>query len=158
MEFQICNSWWRHQMETFSALLAICAGNSPVTGELPAQRPVTRSFDVFFELGLNERLSKKSWGFWFETPSRPLWCHSNGFFLVVVLLLCETLSVILQTLKDINQRMPVTVAEYFVRTEYYQMLPVKHRRRLLWLTLSESTAWKICFAVFCFQITMSQVQ
>ena len=40
--------WWRHQMETFSALLAICAGNSPVTGEFPAQRPVTRSFDVLF--------------------------------------------------------------------------------------------------------------
>ena len=35
-------------METFSALLAICAGNSPVTGEFPAQRPVTRSFDIFF--------------------------------------------------------------------------------------------------------------
>ena len=35
-------------METFSALLAICAGSSPVTGEFPAQRPVTRSFDVFF--------------------------------------------------------------------------------------------------------------
>ena len=34
-------------METFSALLAICAGNSPVPGEFPAQRPVTRSFDVF---------------------------------------------------------------------------------------------------------------
>ena len=41
-------SWWRHQMETFSALLAICAGNSPVLGEFSAQRPVTRSFDVFF--------------------------------------------------------------------------------------------------------------
>ena len=40
------NSWWRHQMETFSALLALCAGNSPVTGEFPAQSPVTRSFDV----------------------------------------------------------------------------------------------------------------
>ena len=38
--------WWRHEMETFSALLALCAGNSPVTGEFPAQRPVTRSFDV----------------------------------------------------------------------------------------------------------------
>ena len=37
-------------METFSALLAICAGNSPVNGEFPAQRPVTRSFDVFFDL------------------------------------------------------------------------------------------------------------
>ena len=34
-------------MKTFSALLAICAGNSPVTGEFPAQRPVTRSFDIF---------------------------------------------------------------------------------------------------------------
>ena len=42
-------SWWRHQMETFSALLALCAGNSPVSGEFPAQRPVTRSFDVFFD-------------------------------------------------------------------------------------------------------------
>ena len=38
--------WWRHQMETFSVLLALCAGNSPVTGEFPTQRPVTRSFDV----------------------------------------------------------------------------------------------------------------
>ena len=45
--------WWRHQMETFPALLAICAGNSPVTGEFPAQRPVTRSFDVFFDPCLN---------------------------------------------------------------------------------------------------------
>ena len=43
-------SWWRHQMETFSASLAICVGNSPVPGEFPTQRPVTRSFDVFFDL------------------------------------------------------------------------------------------------------------
>ena len=50
------SSWWRHQMETFSVLLAICAGNSPVTGEFPSQRPVTRSFDVFFDLRLNKRL------------------------------------------------------------------------------------------------------
>ena len=49
---------WRHQMETFSALLALCAGNSPVTGEFPAQRPVTRSFDILFDLRLNKRLSK----------------------------------------------------------------------------------------------------
>ena len=47
-------------MEIFSGLLAICAGNSPVTGEFPAQRPVTQSFDVFFDLRLNERLSKHS--------------------------------------------------------------------------------------------------
>ena len=64
-------------METFPTLLAICAGNSPVTGEFPAQRPVTRSFDIFFDLRLNKRLSKQWWGWWFETPSRPLWRHSN---------------------------------------------------------------------------------
>ena len=66
---------WRHQMETFSMLLAICAGNSPVTGEFPTQRPVTQSFDVLFDLRLNKRLSKQWWGWWFEMPSCPLWCH-----------------------------------------------------------------------------------
>ena len=76
-----CNtSWWRHQMETFSALLALCAGNSPVIGEFPLQRPVTRSFDVFFDLPLNKQLSKQSWSWWFETPSCSLWCHCNDFF------------------------------------------------------------------------------
>ena len=94
-------------METFSALLAICAGNSPVHGEVPAQRPVTRSFDVFFDLRSNkrlskqwrgwwferqlsplwrhrnERLSKQGWGWWFETPLRPSWRHCNDLFCYV---------------------------------------------------------------------------
>ena len=65
-------------METFSALPAICAGNSPVVGEFPAQKLVTRSFDVFFDLRLNKRLSKHSWGWWFETLSRPLYSHCNN--------------------------------------------------------------------------------
>ena len=72
-------SWWRHQMETFSALLAICAENSLVPGEFPAQRPVTLSFDVSFDLRLNKRLSKQWWGWWFETLSHPLWRHRNVF-------------------------------------------------------------------------------
>ena len=67
-------------METFSAELAICAGNSPVPGEFPAQRPVTRSFDVFFDLRSNKQLSKKSWGWWFEMLSHPLWRHCNAFW------------------------------------------------------------------------------
>ena len=77
-------------METFSALLALCAANSPVTSEFPTQRPVTRNFDVFFDLRLNKQLSKQSWGWWFETPSCSLftedkatlvqvmaWCHQG---------------------------------------------------------------------------------
>ena len=75
------NSWWRHQMETFSALLVIGAGNSPVPGEFPAQRPVTRGFDVFFDLRLNKQLSEQWWGLWFEAPSPPLWRHRNVLFL-----------------------------------------------------------------------------
>ena len=71
-------AWWRHQMETFSALLLICAGNPPVPGEFPTQRPVTRSFDVYFDLRPNKRLSKQSWGWWVETLSRPFWRHRNG--------------------------------------------------------------------------------
>ena len=74
----VANSWWRHQMETISALLAICAGNSPVSGEFPAQRPVTRSFDVFFDLRMDGRLSKHSWSWWLDTLSCPLWRQSNG--------------------------------------------------------------------------------
>ena len=65
-----CYPWWRHQMETLFALLALCVGNSLVTGEFPSQRPVI--------CALNKRLSKQSWGWWFETPSRSLWRHCNA--------------------------------------------------------------------------------
>ena len=83
-------------MEPFSALMAICAGNSPVPGEFPTQRPVTRSFDVYFDLCPNKRLSKKSWGWWFETASCLLWRHRNDMeprmhiFAMYFQLPCET--------------------------------------------------------------------
>ena len=48
-------------------------------GEFPAQRPVTRSFDVFFDLSLKKRLSKQPWGWWFETPVLSLWRHRNVY-------------------------------------------------------------------------------
>ena len=57
--FSVLYSRWR-QMETFSVLLAFCAGNSPVISDFPSQRPVTRSFDVFFDLRLKKWLSKQS--------------------------------------------------------------------------------------------------
>ena len=76
LNFNTPLEWWRHQKET-SALLALDARNSPVTGEFPAQRPVTRSFNIFFDVRLNKRLSKQSWGWWFETTSRSLWRHRN---------------------------------------------------------------------------------
>ena len=73
--------WWRHQMETFSAILAICAGKSPASGDFPAQRPVTRSFDVCFDLCLNKRLRKQSRVWWFDTLSPPLW---RNFYAAII--------------------------------------------------------------------------
>ena len=70
------NKSWRHQIETFSALLALCAGNSPVTGEFPAQRLVTRSFDAFLSAP-EFPVGKQSWGWWCETSSHLLWRHYN---------------------------------------------------------------------------------
>ena len=57
-------------------------------GEFPTQRPVTRNCDVFFDLRPNKLLNKQSWGWWFETPSRPLWRHRNANF-TYILVLCE---------------------------------------------------------------------
>ena len=64
-------------METFSVLLELCVGNLPVPGEFPSQRPVTWSFDVFFDRRLNKQLSKQSSGWWLEMPLCPLWRHCN---------------------------------------------------------------------------------
>ena len=69
----IIKSWWRHQMETFSALLAICERNPPFTGGFPSQRPGTRSFDVFVDVRLNKWLRCR----WFKTHWRSLWRHCN---------------------------------------------------------------------------------
>ena len=60
-------TWWRHEMETFSALLSLCEGNPSVIGGFPSQRRVTRSVDAFFDLRLNKRSSKQSRRRWSET-------------------------------------------------------------------------------------------
>ena len=71
-------AWWRHQMETFSALLAICAGNSPHKGQWRGALMFFLPYlMLFFYLRLNKRLSKQWWGWWFETLSCPLWRHRN---------------------------------------------------------------------------------
>ena len=58
------HSWWRHQMETFSALLALCAGNSPVSGEFPAQRPLTAELWNFNQNIVCEMAAILSMGRW----------------------------------------------------------------------------------------------
>ena len=62
-----------------SRVTGLCVGNSPVTGEFPSQGPVTRSFDVFFDLRQNTRLYKQSRRRWFDTLSRSLWRHCNVY-------------------------------------------------------------------------------
>ena len=82
-EVSRCDSWWRRQMKTFSALLALCEWNPPITGDFPSHRPVTRSFDILFDLRLNKRLHKQSRRWWFETPSCSFWRHCNESFVAL---------------------------------------------------------------------------
>ena len=65
----------------------LCGEFTGHCGEFPAQRLVTRSFDVFFDLRLIKRLNKQSRGWWFETPSRPLWSHCNEILMCIFLCL-----------------------------------------------------------------------
>ena len=73
-------AWWRHQLETFSASLALCERNPPVAGGFSSNRPVTRSFDIFFGVRLDRRLRKQSRCRWFEMPWCSLWRHCNDLF------------------------------------------------------------------------------
>ena len=128
--------WWRHQMETFSALLANCAGNSPVTGEFSAQRPVTRSFDVFFDLRLNmlnKRLSKQSWGWWFETLSRSLWRLRNATCMYTVFFFST------QGKKDLISKISRSVSKQ-VNTIQIKM----SKNIAIWPILAELNPLKIC--------------
>ena len=67
------------ERETYHMMTPSKGNMFHVTG-FPSQRPVTQSFDVFFDLRLNKRLSKLSRRRWFETPSRPLWRHCNEIY------------------------------------------------------------------------------
>ena len=73
-----------HQWRGRSPMMTSSNGNifrvtGPLCGEFTGDRwPMTRSFDVFFDLRLNKPLSKQSWSWWFETPSRSLWRHNNA--------------------------------------------------------------------------------
>ena len=91
LQFVFMLARWRHQMETFSVLLALFVGNSPVTGEFPSQRPVTRSFDDFFDMRLNKRLSKQPKRRWFQMPSRSLWRQCNVYPRGIVVSVCSKL-------------------------------------------------------------------
>ena len=80
-------------------------GESPVPGEFPAQKPVTRSFHAFLDLRLNKPLSKQSWGWRFETLSHPSCRHCDdktaGYLIVYVELHEEVIS---QTHQLVNRR------------------------------------------------------
>ena len=76
-----CTSKWTMMTSSNGNIFRVAGhlcGEFTGPGEFPTQRPVTRSFDVFFDLRLNKRLSKQSWRWWFETPSWSLWRHRNA--------------------------------------------------------------------------------
>ena len=89
-------SWWRHQMETISALLALCKGNPPISGCFPSQKPEARRF----------WLRKRSRRRWFETPLRSIWHHCNGRSYIFSDTSCKEMSLKYEMTETLN------VAEY----------------------------------------------
>ena len=67
--------WWHHQMETVSALLALCAENSPVTGEFPHNGQLRGALMISWISAWKKRLSKQARRQWLHTPSCSLWRH-----------------------------------------------------------------------------------
>ena len=116
-------------METFSALLALCEGNPPVTGGFPSQRPVTRSFDVFFALRLSKQLSKQSRSWWFETLLHSLWCHCN------VMTKRHQSSTLLAFCK-VNPLM-----DFYHEEPVMQKLFLCHDITILWRYYSDTSTW-----------------
>ena len=87
-------TWWRHQIETYSALLAICAGNSPVSPvNSPHKGQWRGALMFFFDLRISTRLNKHSWGWWLETPSRPSWRHRNKLVIFKLISRLDILSI-----------------------------------------------------------------
>ena len=135
------DTWWRHQIETLSALLAICAGNSPVPGEFPAQRPVMRSFDVFSDLRLNKRLRKQSWGWWFEPLSCLLWRHCNGLFCWAVILTLSKFDRALEMshIADIHLHLRLLPRELWKRVAN---IKIKHDSAIVTLPVNSSIIYR----------------
>ena len=95
-------------------------------GEFPTQRPVTRSFDVFFDLRLNKWLSKQPWGWWIETPSWSLWRQCNGKVksqLCLWLLFTMLYSGIIMPMRPTNERLCYIVMSSLIGWAHTQIDP-----------------------------------
>ena len=109
-------------------------------GEFPTQRPVTRSFDVFFDLRLNKRLSKQPWGWWFEKLSWSLWrqcneCVGKPVFQIVT---CSLFSV---------KPLPEPILSYTIRIKFQRNLNKDTRilyKKWMWNEDNFVSALKFC--------------
>ena len=132
-------------------------------GEFPAQRPVTRSFDVFFDLRLNKRLSKQSWGWWFETKSRPLWRQCNVYDFTGKPTRCffGTLKLVNPWFKIIKSRVESVFSHAFdkddlVSTKYKNtlyipfssLLKIHHSENAFGLICHPIELWVICIGCY----------
>ena len=130
-------------MKPFSALLALCVGNSPVTGEFPSQWPVMQRFDVFFDLRLNKRLSKQSWSWWFETPSTTLWRHCNDVKRCAPALFISNITVSDERVNCNDQDIFISLA-YNIITEDFNII-------------KSETKWTKCFPYYHLSIRTTAV-
>ena len=120
----------------------LCGGNPPVTGGFPSQRPVTQSFDVFFDVHLNKQLSKPSSRWWFATPWRSLWRHRDLYVHCIVNYFRYWWPMPVFPLCSLGDL-------YFFRGLFHHSLRVPgiHGRRILPSLWVESQHWRYCIKI-----------
>ena len=129
-------TWWRHQMETFSVLFQWSSVNTP------HKRPMTRSFDVCFDLRMNKPLSKPSWGWWFETHSRSLWRHCNGSGATYSTCTCINVRIKRCFSSYVCVQQSLFICSHFVAYKHYPLyIDGREISRINLVVIIYSTAW-----------------
>ena len=130
---QQCRTMMTSSNGNISTLLALCVGNSPVTSEFPSQRPVTWSFDIFFDLCLRKRLSTQLRCWWFEVPSCPLWRHCNVWFFFTVKLQKVFEQTVKRKLKwDTLTHWPFGNADVILNLQFQTYIKDNYLENLMW--------------------------
>ena len=109
-------------------------GNSPVTGDFPSQTPVTWSVDVFFEPRLNKQLSKQSWRWYFETPSRSLWHYCNAvekMLMGVMTYYCDSVTATTPQPRTTRTKVHVQECIHQLNNDHVMLLNIKNKIQIL---------------------------
>ena len=144
--------WWSMMTSSNGNIFRVTGhlcGEFTGPGEFPAQKPVTQSFDVFFDLRLNKRLSKQSWGWWSETLLSPLWRHRNANLLWKHCGVCSKTPGISQMYLLYTHALP-----FMSDSKWWQyQISMSNCRQMILLSMCRTNQNRICICIYIYIYT-----